>query len=279
MYQSDSFFIGNQKNDKMFYPNVTSVYKVLCDNAYSHSCNDDELFQHEANTIALIRCVEGKGLIYVKNSVIHLNKDEFIFIKFHDIKKYKCSSAIWEYRWINFTAKYINEAFKLNKIYCKSKDDYEENAFNELLLIGKSDVHEFNFINTLFLKYFYSVMIEEKFDLPETEADGSYKLIDDICSYINQKLYSKITIAEIARFFKISTRRLHQIFIKELEISPKQYIIKKKMEEAYKLLVQTSTPINRIAYMLCFSSPYHFTNEFKKLFGQSPSAVRNLDKQ
>ena len=51
------------------------------------------------------------------------------------------------------------------------------------------------------------------------------------------------------------------------------------MEEGYKLLVQTSMPINKIAYMLCFSSPYHFTNEFRRVFGQSPSEVRKMEQK
>ena len=49
------------------------------------------------------------------------------------------------------------------------------------------------------------------------------------------------------------------------------------MEEGYKLLVQTSAPINKIADMLCFSSPYHFSNEFKKIFNQTPTEVRNME--
>jgi len=50
------------------------------------------------------------------------------------------------------------------------------------------------------------------------------------------------------------------------------------MEEGYRLLVQTSMPINKISELLCFSSPYHFTNEFKKIFNQTPTQVRNIEK-
>ena len=100
-----------------------------------------------------------------------------------------------------------------------------------------------------------------------------------MCSFIQQKIYSKISIDEIAAFFQISPRRLHQIFTKELCISPKQYILKKKMEEGYKMLVQTSTPVNKIATILAFSSPYHFTNEFKKTFGISPREVRKIENE
>ncbi|UKI23330.1 MAG: AraC family transcriptional regulator [Anaerotruncus sp.] len=86
-----------------------------------------------------------------------------------------------------------------------------------------------------------------------------------------KRFFSKITVDTVSAFFNISPRRLHQIFTNELGISPKQYILKKKMEEGYRLLVETSMPINKISETLCFSSPYHFTNEFKKsIFRRRP---------
>ncbi|MDE6386150.1 MAG: AraC family transcriptional regulator [Eubacterium sp.] len=40
------------------------------------------------------------------------------------------------------------------------------------------------------------------------------------------------------------------------------------------MLTQTAIPINRIAEMLCFSSPYHFSTEFKKMYSLPPSIIR-----
>ena len=134
-----------------------------------------------------------------------------------------------------------------------------------------------NYINSLFSSYLFSIIIENEIAEKNPDFKERKRLIDDICSFIQQKLYSRISITEISLFFKISPRRIHQIFTAELSISPKQYIIKKKMEEGYKLLVQTSAPINKIADMLCFSSPYHFSNEFKKIFNQTPTEVRNME--
>ena len=102
--------------------------------------------------------------------------------------------------------------------------------------------------------------------------------VNNFCDINEQKLFTKITVDAVSAFFNITPRRLHQIFIKELNISPKKYITKKKMEEGYRLLVQTSMPINKISELLCFSSPYHFTNEFKKIFNQTPTQVRNIEK-
>lgn len=275
MYQSEFFQLNEQNYFERFYPNVISAYKIYADNSYSHFCNETEKNNYPDNTYAFIRCTQGKGKIYSIRNTFILDKNECLFLKFKDIEKYISKSSLWEYRWVNFYVKNTRNEFETGKIYKTPFSEKENDAFNKMLNYGKTYPLNSNYLNSLFTQYFYSVMLKSG----NTECyspTAQIKLIDEICSYIDQKIYSKILIDEVAAFFKISPRRLHQIFTKELSISPKKYIIKKKMEEGYKILVQTSTPINKIANMLAFSSPYHFTNEFKKTFGKSPRDIRKI---
>lgn len=277
MYQNDSFYISKQEQPNEFYPVVTSVYKIFADQNYTHICDDEEKLCYSQNTVAFIRCTDGKGIITLNDGKIMLRENEYVFLKFHNIARYQSDSGVWGYKWVNFVAANIHSEFELNKIYRIPFSENEDKAFNKLLAGGQAELKNRNYINSLFLNYFYSVTVENQLDENIFNPNSSTGLIDEMCSYIHQKLYSKISIDEIAAFFKISPRRLHQIFTNKLDISPKKYILKKKMEEGYKLLVQTSMPINKIAYMLCFSSPYHFTNTFKRTFGQTPSDVRKME--
>lgn len=279
MYKNDSFYLGEQNTENIFTPAVTSVFKILADNSYFHRCDDEEKLRHPKDTIAFIRCTDGQGKIFLNKKSIIIKENECIFLKFHDIKEYKSISNIWGYRWVNFIYENNINEFELNKIYSIPFSENEDKAFNKLLASGQADLKNKSYISSLFSSYLYSVMIESKLTGEDMLPGANARLIDEMCSYIHQKLYSKISVDEISTFFRITPRRLHQIFTKELQISPKQYIIKKKMEEGYRLLVQTSAPINKIAYMLCFSSPYHFTNEFKMIFGQTPSEVRNMEQK
>lgn len=276
MYQNESFYMNAPDKKHCFNPVITSAFRILADNSYYHLCDDDEKNNHHNNTIAFIRCTDGEGRIYLKNTALTLKENECVFLNFHDIVKYKCSSNIWGYRWINFTAENADNEFELNKIYAVPFSENEDKAFQKLLYYGQAQSKNQGYINALFESYFYCVMLENQLDNEKMLLQYQTRLIDELCSFIQQKVYSKISVEDVAAFFKLSSRRVHQIFTKELGISPKKYILKKKMEEGYKLLVQTSTPINKIADMLCFSSAYHFTNEFKKTFKQSPSAVRNM---
>lgn len=277
MYQSDSFYINGYNKYDIFQPMITSVFKILADDSYFHRCDDDEKQTHPQKTVAFIRCTDGSGKITTDNKNFIINKDDIIFLKFHSIRKYKSLSNVWGYRWVNFIADNTAAVFETEKIYNIPFSEKEDKCFSRLLTGGQAEIKNTGYINSLFLNYFYSVMLESQLEQYDIPNDMNTRIIGEICSYIQQKVYSKITINEIADFFKLSPRRLHQIFTKELTISPKQYILKKKMEEGYRLLVQTSAPINKIAYMLCFSSPYHFSNEFKKIFGQTPSEVRKME--
>lgn len=277
MYQSDSFFVDARKKQHCFIPSITSAYQILADNSYYHICDDNEKSHYSDDTIAFIRCTHGSGRFYYADKEIEISENDYIFIKFSDIVKYKALSPIWGYRWVNFSAEGITD-FELNKKYSAELTETETEAFSRLLFAGQ-EIKNINYINSLFSCYLYSVITENEIAEKNQETKEHKRLIDDICSYIQQKLYSRISITEISIFFKISPRRIHQIFTSELLISPKQYIIKKKMEEGYRLLVQTSAPINKIADMLCFSSPYHFSNEFKKIFNQTPTDVRNMEKK
>lgn len=275
MYHNQSFFNSAPYKEKPFYPNVISAFKILTDEMYFHKPDDDEKSCYPKDTVCFIRCTAGAGKIYTKSEEITINENEYVCIKFHDIIKYKSLSHIWSYRWVNFTLEHSQkEIFKIRGTAAVT--EYEERSFDKLLFFGNSD-SSCNMTNYAFLDYFYRVCEKEKIESAQQAQPTQNRQIDDICSYINQMLFSKTSVDTVSAFFKITPRRLHQIFTAELGISPKQYILKKKMEEGYRLLVQTSMPINKISEILCFSSPYHFTNEFKMTFSQTPSQVRNME--
>lgn len=272
MYKSDFFFADDKK--EKFCPTLISVFNISADNSYYHLCDDEEKSKQGKNAVAFIRCINGSGKIRFDNKEIEIHKNEYVFIKFYHINDYKSTSAMWEYRWINFLPENTESDYKLGKIYSAPFCENEDKAFQKLLTLGKSEAKHSGYINSLFLNYYYTVTLENRLNIAENGFAENNELIDEMCAFIHQKIYSKITIDDIAVFFRISPRRVHQIFTKELNLPPKQYIMQTKMEHSYKLLTQTAIPINRIAEMLCFSSPYHFSTEFKKMYSLPPSTIR-----
>ncbi|MGN0516117.1 helix-turn-helix domain-containing protein [Eubacterium sp.] len=275
MYQSETFYLSWQKEERLFQSRVITAFDILADKDYYHYIEDDEREYYTPNTVSFIRCFAGEGKISLNNTSITIKQNEYVFIKFNDIKKYKSLTSIWGYKWVNFDAKNFDKLFETNKIYSKGMTEEEEKLYSKFLKVGQNEDVNIGFLNTLFEYYLYSLLLGDSID--SIDQQKNVKIIDEMCSFITQKIYDRVSIGEISSFFQISPRRLHQIFAKELGISPKRYILNKKLEEGYKLLVQTSIPVSQIATMLCFSSPYHFSNEFKKTFNMSPSEVRKME--
>lgn len=275
MYQSETFYMSWQKEERLFQARVITAFDILADKDYYHYIEDDERDYYTPDTVSFIRCFAGAGKISLNSDSIEIKQNEYVFINFNDIKKYKSLTSIWGYKWVNFDARHFDKLFETNKVYSKNVTEEEEKLYGKFLKVGQNENVNVGFLNTLFEYYLYSLLLGDTVE--NTEDQKNIKIIDEMCSFITQKIYDRVSIGEISSFFQMSPRRLHQIFTKELGVSPKRYILNKKLEEGYKLLVQTSIPISQIATMLCFSSPYHFSNEFKKVFNMSPSEVRKME--
>ncbi|MDR0696731.1 MAG: AraC family transcriptional regulator [Christensenellaceae bacterium] len=74
-----------------------------------------------------------------------------------------------------------------------------------------------------------------------------------------------------------SPEYLRKLFIKELGITPVQYLRKIRLENANRLLISTDTSllnINEIAHMSGFSDSLHFSRLYKMKYGVSPKFYR-----
>ena len=74
----------------------------------------------------------------------------------------------------------------------------------------------------------------------------------------------------------ISTSSLHRAFLHNLGISPKQYIIKLRMNKAVQLLSEKNYSVKEISYLCGFSDEKYFSRAFKNKYGYPPSQLRNF---
>jgi AraC family transcriptional regulator len=102
-----------------------------------------------------------------------------------------------------------------------------------------------------------------------------YKL-KRVLAYIEENLDEEISLSAIANEVGMSQHYFSRLFKKSTGITPYQYVLKARIEQAKKLLLQSQLSIAEIALEVGFASQSHFTQSFKRFTGVTP---RQLIKQ
>lgn len=91
--------------------------------------------------------------------------------------------------------------------------------------------------------------------------------------------YSHTNIIDIASHIGIDRSYLHHVFKKYFHLSPQEYLITCRLEEAEILLKETDLSIQQIAHEVGYEDPLQFSKIFKKYYGQSPKCYRNTQSE
>ena len=95
-------------------------------------------------------------------------------------------------------------------------------------------------------------------------------------TYIEDNYMRKITMRDIADELHISYYHLSHMFKQELSLSPQDYLISYRMNEACRLLTTTQMPISLIAARVGYGNQSHFNVQFKTIKGLSPGQYRRI---
>ncbi|MGO4497502.1 helix-turn-helix domain-containing protein [Paenibacillus sp. 2RAB27] len=100
----------------------------------------------------------------------------------------------------------------------------------------------------------------------------------DVAHAIEEKLSlglgEEASVAGIAKELNMSRSQCSKLFSKVYGLSPRQYVSQLKLKQAKELLVTTHLSMNHIADKLGFQSASHFSRQFRRWTGQSPSEFR-----
>lgn len=131
---------------------------------------------------------------------------------------------------------------------------------NELLLYSK--------LLSLLNLIFYDA------EIPTSQNGKNYETIQSAKRFIEENCNRQIKLLDIASSVHLSETYFHNIFTTALGISPHQYVINCRIENAKKLLWNTKIPITQIAEETGFGCQQYFNKVFKKETGLTPVSYR-----
>ena len=114
--------------------------------------------------------------------------------------------------------------------------------------------------------------------LTELDADKSeaYRF-RPVLGYIAENYKKKIKLDELAAIMNISSMYFSNLFKKTFNISPKQYILNKRLAEGQRLLLETRMSIKEVAYAVGFENENYFSEYFSAKIGTPPLKFRNRE--
>jgi len=131
-----------------------------------------------------------------------------------------------------------------------------------------------NIVSILTFHFVKNYSKEQSPRLIENVNGFTGKELDKALYYIDKNMSENYKIENLAEEFGISKFNFIKRFKSSTNVTPHQFIIKKKLERSKNLLREDSLSLTDITYMLNFSDQSHFSNSFKKMYGLTPREFR-----
>lgn len=178
----------------------------------------------------------------------------------------------WDYVWFCFSGTDAKELFRnlgatVNTPILKTENGKE---IEEILTHLFSDVQgpDAYMVNAIFYQMLHYVL-QSKPKRPRL----SRSLIDQNFQSVD------FTIEKLCKECGLSHAQLCRNFSTNYGISPKQYLIQKRLDYAKKLLIETDLKIDAVAHSCGYLDSANFMKEFKKKIGMSAGQFRKCAKR
>lgn len=225
--------------------------------------------------------IDGEGSYTVNNTTYKLKKNQGFLICPNMLTYYEADKTNpWTYMWIGFNGikaqTYLNYANlnEENPIFEYSKDDCLKNYIFEMFKLKEMD-HSTELKLEGLLYFFMSKLVETR---KSTSNQKSYKntelYLEKSIEFIENNYSHNIKVNDIAKYIGINRSYLTNIFKKNLNVSPQEFLVNYKIDKASELLKNTGLSIKSIAASVGYSDPLTFSKIFKKIVGDNPKSYR-----
>ena len=99
-------------------------------------------------------------------------------------------------------------------------------------------------------------------------------LLADAFRFFEFHLSKPLKLSAVAEALHVTPNYLNRLFLKELGMPPKRYLIEQRMHLAYSLLSSTELTVQEISLKCGYRNQFAFSREFRQKYGRSPSEIR-----
>lgn len=229
-----------------------------------------------------IYCLRGKGWYTVNGNRFEVNPNQFFIIPAtkEPLTYGADENDPWTIYWIHFSGSDMdkfNSSFNIGLLngpqqitYNKKGIELWHSMYQNLEMgYGKENITKAN----LCLYHFVSSFLYPDINLNERIQEEKDSISSTIV-YMRNNLGGKITLEDLAIMNNLSSSHFSLLFKKNTGMSPLDYFIHLKLQQACLQLLTSGVKIKNIASDLGYDDPYYFSRLFKKYMKISPLQYR-----
>ncbi|BDC00840.1 AraC family transcriptional regulator [Clostridium perfringens] len=263
-----------EKNSLDLYLGYCGMEKCLPSHSYGPAVRNNYLIHY---------IIDGEGTYYVNGQSYRLRKNQGFLICPNTLTYYKASKDNpWTYMWISFNGikakKYLHYSNlnENNLIFEYTEDDSLEVYINRMLELNKmSYSNELEIQGLLYLFLSKLAITKDERSLKKNNNMSDFYVEKAVEFIQHNYLNPSLKVTDVANFIGLNRSYLTHIFKKSLELSPKEFLLNYRINEAFSLLQNTNLSIGTISKSVGYTDQLAFSKVFKKIKGISPKAYRD----
>jgi len=240
---------------------------------------------------------KGKMLITAGDKNYVLKAGELAFHKpgeFHNVRSYDqtpssfivaafvCNSPCmkyFEHRILNLTGRERNYLYEALRCW-QQGINVTQTPDNVLYLLPQHNIEPFGVMQLvqIYIELMLIKLLQRNTGVKITQRSASYameclykELADNVIKYLEDSVYEKLTLKQIANHFGYSIPQMKKIFRIKMGCGIIDYFIDLKIEEAKRFMKQGEMNISQIALKLGYTDSSYFSRLFKSRCNMSPT--------
>jgi AraC-like DNA-binding protein len=249
---------------------------------------DDNYSEHIHDCFEMLFLIKGRRSVRIDGMDFLAKSGEIIIFLPGEVHEEKTITETISY----FTLRFYDEDLKKHNVsfpvvqpsfhVVRLSNFYEiMEIFNKILAEEEKKMEDWDAIKGAYFIEFV-ILLRRAFKDAIRQNSGNISAgkerIESAISYMRKNIEKKVDLSELAGQSFLSVSYFSQVFKEQTGSSPKQYLIKEKIERAKELLLDTKRPIKQIAEELGYEFESYFFKQFKSETGLTPLQFRKIEK-
>lgn len=220
--------------------------------------------------------IKGTGTVVANGNEYHPSAGDMYFLHQGDDHLYYADAKEpWVKIWLNLSGPLVDglvraygfrDQFVLESYPAKRQ-------FEEFLAVAKSHYENYEELTAKIAVKFHQ-LLQSMYQFRIKRSQGARTPAQQIKTFIDKNVEKSLNIDQLSKLVYRSPSQVIRIFKKEYQMTPYDYMLKKKIELSKALLKGTNLSVKEIAFSLSFTDQHYFSNCFKKKVSVSPEKYR-----